>query len=430
MTEEFLHYIWRYKLYDPDPCLSTGESVYIINTGTYNIDAGPDFFNALIRINGTTWAGNIEIHIKSSDWYRHNHHHNPAYDNIILHVVYENDDQICRANGEQVPCLILRNQFNQKLFSMYNHLIHNNNWIPCDGLIDLVDQVKIKNWFDRIVIERLERKSINIQQILTQNHYDWQNAMFITFCSGFGFKINTLPFELLAKSLDVKIILKHSNNLAAIEALLFGQAGFLEDEFTDLYLINLKNEYNHFKHKYNLVPLEKHLWKFLRMRPMNFPTVRIAQLSTILFNIKNISALFTDAVDLKMIYELMTVDVSPYWESHYMPGKLSQNKSKKLTRLSINNILVNAVAPFIFTIGLVKKQDSQIDNAIELLARIDPERNSIISKFKALGLSTTSASETQALLELRKFYCQPKRCLHCAIGNEILKMSTNLINSE
>ncbi len=420
MKEEFLHYIWKYKLFE-NKNLNTvnGEKIEILNLGMHNSDAGPDFFNAKVKIDNTIWVGNVEIHINSSDWYVHHHHKDKAYDNVVLQVVYNIDQEVRRTNGELIPTLEIK--FNDQLLKNYTSLIQNETWVACQDDIGKVDSFAIQNWIEKLAIERLENKSEQIHQILKQTNNSWEEAFYIQLARNFGFKLNSDPFEMLAKSLPLKYLGKHKNNLFQIEALLFGQAGFLNDVSGDDYFEKLKKEYQFLASKFKLKSIEKHLWKFLRSRPGNFPSIRIAQFAKL---IHQSSSLFSKIVEIKTVkdfYTLFLVEPSEYWKNHYVFHKESVEKSKAIGQLAVDILLINTVIPFLFVYGKAKGITELKDRAIYLLENIKPEKNSIINKWSDLGMKMKSAFETQALIQLKNQYCNHKKCLNCHIGNYLIK---------
>lgn len=420
MKEEFLHYIWKYKLYqDSELKTTSNENIEILNQGTHNYDSGPDFFNAKIKIENTVWAGNVEVHINSSDWYAHNHHTNKAYDNVILQAVYNHDKEILRTNGQSVPTMELK--FDQNLLKNYDSLIFKEAWVSCQEDIDFVNSFTIQNWIEKLTIERLEEKSDRIKQLLQQTNNSWEEAFYIQIARNFGFKLNSDPFEQLAKSLPLIYLAKHKENLLQIEALLYGQAGFLEDESGEEYFEILKKEYEFLKNKFKLKPIQKHLWKFLRSRPGNFPTIRLAQFARLIYKS---SALFSKVLETESVndfYKLLQVEPSEYWETHYQFNKESVKKSKALGKSAIDIILINTIIPFLFVYGKSKGLPELQDRAIEFLEYIRAEKNSIVSKWNELGIKSTSAFETQALIQLKNKYCNHKKCLNCHIGNNLIR---------
>ncbi len=421
MTEEFLHYLWKFNLIDKDLKIQSGEELIIVNQGEHNTDSGPDFFNAKVRIGETLWAGNVEIHINSSDWIKHNHTYDKAYDNIILHVVFNHDIDLYRINNEMIPVLELKDKFNKKLLEKYKEFLFSKTWIPCQNQINSVDDFTISNWLERIMIERLERKSQLIINTLEQCNNNWEQTFYQSLARNFGFNTNSEAFELLAKSLPIQIIAKHKSSLFQIEALLFGQAGFLEEIFKDEYAQKLKTEYNFLRKKYLLKAIDGHLWKFLRLRPSNFPTIRIAQFADLLFKS---SALFSKVIDSRSLVELrklFNLQTTVYWDDHYTLDKISTKRIKKFGENAVNLILINTVIPFLFVYGRYKNRDSFIERLMNFLNEIPNENNSIVKKWNSIGLETSSALESQALLELKNNYCNRKKCLDCSIGNKILR---------
>ena len=420
MKESFLQFIWKNNLYEKENLQAdTSEIVEIINSGFHNKDAGPDFFNAKVKIGEQLWAGNVEIHVKSSDWYKHEHHKNPAYNNVVLHVVNENDKQIKRDSGEIIPTIIIK--YNKIIFENYIALMQKNKKTICHSKISKIDSFILKHWQGRLLIERLEQKSVLIEQLLEQNNNHWEETFYQYLSKNFGFKKNAVPFELLSKSLPVKYLSKHKNNLFQIESLLFGQAGFLEDDFQETYFQSLKNEYSFLKKKYGLKPIEKHLWIFLRLRPINFPTVRIAQFAKLIFQSSKLFSEILENKNVKEISKLFEVTASDYWDTHYKFGKESSKKPKKLGKSSIDNILINTVALFLFVYGNLKANEEYKNRALELLQNLSPENNSIIRNWKATGIDVSNAFYSQSLIQLNNEYCHKDKCLECEIGSRIIK---------
>jgi len=324
MNEEFLHYIWKNRLFDNTSLISSeGENIEILNVGQHNLHSGPDFFNAQIKINHTVWAGNVEIHLNSSDWIKHNHDKDKAYNNVILHVVENNDRVIRRENGEKITTVKLT--FDVKLLNKYENLINQQLWVPCQNFIHDVDKFTIDYWLNTLLIERLENKTNNVIDKLKQNKNDWQEVCYQQIAKNFGYKINAQPFEFLAKSLPFKYLAKHFDNLLSIEAMLFGQAGLLVDNIeNDDYYTCLKTEYTFFKNKFNLVPIDKYLWKYLRLRPSNFPTIRLSQFANLLYKSKNLFSKIIEGNNIDEIIKLFNnTKTSEYWKTHYAFGKKS-----------------------------------------------------------------------------------------------------------
>jgi hypothetical protein len=419
MKEEFLHYLWKYKLYIRENLKTySGESVEILNHGVHNFDSGPDFFNAKIKIDHTIWAGNVEVHINSSDWFVHHHNTDKAYDNVILQVVLNHDKEVYRTNGQKIQTLELK--FDKELYSNYKNLIEKETWIPCQDEIQLIDSFKMNSWLEKLSIERLEQKSNNINEILQRLNNSWETSFYYMLARNFGFKLNSDPFEMLAKSLPIKYLAKHKDNLFQIEALLFGQAGFLEDNNGDEYYLNLRKEYQFLKTKFKLKSIEKHLWKFLRTRPGNFPTIRIAQFAQLIYKSKSLFSKIIETKNIEDYYDLLNSKTSEYWNMHYVFNKESVFKSKSLGKSAIDVVLINTVVPFLFVYGKAKGQYEFQEKAINLLENIKAEKNTIISNWDDLNVKAKSAFDTQALIQLKNNYCNEKNCLNCQIGNTLI----------
>jgi hypothetical protein len=422
MTEDFLHYLWINQLFTKQKFSTTsGEAIEVIHPGVANSDAGPDFFNAKIRIGKTIWVGNVEIHVRSSDWLRHNHQSDKAYDNVILHAVSSADTILKRSSGEEIPTVELL--YDKRLYDNYLKLISGNEWIPCQDKIGELEPLFIHNWLDRLAAERLEVKSEVILNKLDKNLNDWEETFYQMIGRSFGFRLNSSPFELLTQSVSLKHLLKHSDSLFHIEAILFGQSGFLSGADGDEHYMRLKRDYDFFRSKFSLQPVENHLWKFLRLRPSNFPTVRIAQFSALIFKHKTLFSKIIESNSFESIRDLLDVRPSEYWNSHYQFNRKSLIKEKKLGIQAIDSLIINAVIPVIFTYGSTVKGSSYKEYALELLQSLPAEVNSIITAWKRNKIPASNAMESQALLQLKNVYCDKKRCLHCSIGNKILLKS-------
>lgn len=422
MTEEFLHHIWKFKLFNLlDLKTTTGEPVEILKTGTHNFDAGPDFFNAKLKIGTTVWAGNVEIHINAVDWKKHLHQNDKAYNNIILHVVYNADESIRRASGEAIPTIELKDRIEKKIYQNYLNFKSSKDWIPCEKQLESVPKLIVNSMIDKLLLERLERKSAAISESLNLNKNNWEETFYQQLSRNFGFKTNSEPFELLAKSIPSIVLAKHKSSLLQIEALLFGQAGLLNEHLEDKYLQALQNEYVFLKHKFKLDSIDAHLWKFLRLRPVNFPTIRIAQFANLIFNSSHLFSKIIETEKLPALKKLMNVDVSEYWHAHYVFDKVSKLKTKRLGEDAVNNIIINTIVPFLFVYGRQKNEEKYVERALHFLEQTAGENNSIIKKWDSLQLPVKTAYSTQALLQLKNNYCSAKKCLSCSIGNYLLK---------
>ncbi len=424
MSEEFLHHIWKFRLFNQsDLQTTTGDSIEIIKVGTQNFDAGPDFFNAKLKIGNTVWAGNVEIHVNASDWKKHLHQQDKAYDNIILHIVYNADELIYRASGETISTVELKDKIEKRIIQNYLNFKSSKDWIPCEKLIRRVPQLILNSTLDRLLLERLERKSNSISDSLKINNNNWEETFYQFLARNFGFKTNSEPFELLAKSLPSIFLAKHKNSLLQIEALLFGQAGLLNEHLEDKYLQALQNEYVFLKQKLKLQSIDAHLWKFLRLRPVNFPTIRIAQFANLILNSTHLFSKIIETEKYDDLKRLLNVDVSEYWQSHYVFDKTSELKTKHLGEDSVNNIIINTIVPFLFVYGKQRDEIKYVDRALQFLEQTTGENNSIISKWRAMEITFKNAYSTQALLQLKNEYCNHKKCLSCIIGNYLLKNS-------
>ena len=420
MTEEFLHYIWKHALYDSSSLKTENEEeVTVLRHGDQNYDSGPDFLNARLRIGDTTWAGNVEIHIKSSDWLKHRHQHNKAYNNVILQAVYHYDTKISLQNGNQVPTVELK--FENHLYENYQNLVNSSNGIPCQDQLNAFDSLKMSHILTMLTVERLREKSAEIAHTLNLTKNDWSETFYIHLAKNFGFKINAVPFEMLARSLPLKYIEKHKDNLLQIEALLFGQAGFLNDKYDDAYYNSILTEYRLLKSKFSLKPLDKHIWKFLRLRPCNFPTIRLAQFARLLHGSSFLFRKIIQAQDLRQLKNHFNISASEYWEKHYHFGKESESEIKKsLGLISFNNVVINTVVPVMFVYGEQNGKKNLREKAIDYLTELPAEDNHIIRNWSKTGFSPKNAFETQGLLQLRNNYCKRRKCLNCRIGKPII----------
>lgn len=420
MKEDFLQFIWRHGLYQKEKLETTdGTRVEILSAGQSNYDSGPDFFNARIKIGETTWAGNIEIHQKSSHWYLHHHDTDAAYENVILHVV-EAYDRPVKVKNHELPTLVL--SYRDEIRDNYERLLKSNRWIACEERLATVDPFILRFWFSALMIERLESKTKEIVKLLQQNQNNWNETFYQLLARNFGMKTNALPFELLAKSLPLSILSKHKNDLFQTEALLFGQSGLLNNSLLgDDYFLSLRKEYSFMYKKYALAGMESHLWKFMRLRPINFPTVRIAQLAAL---IHHSSALFSHVLETESpdeLQKLFTVKASGYWDTHYRFNKPSdENKPKVLGETAFNNLVINTIVPMLFVYGDQHMDQGMKDRALLLLEKLAPEENQIIRKWQDSGIKSRSAFETQALLQLKNNYCDHKKCLNCQLGAKII----------
>jgi len=422
MTEEFLQYVWKHTLFDRARLFtSDGKQVEIIRVGHHNHDSGPDFFNARLKIDGVLWAGNVEVHVKSSAWGQHKHQYDEAYKNVILHVVWEDDEPVMRADKTMIPAIELHNILPAAMYNRYAALRFSSKEIPCENDIGKVDGMVINPWLDRLLAERLERKTDYINTKLNKTINDWEETFYQLLLRTLGSPVNAEPFERLANALPYKHIVKHSMQPLQVEALLFGQAGMLDADMKDEYPQKLYKEYEYLKHKLGLTAMSKAEWKFMRMRPPNFPTMRIAQLAGILTKHQHLFRSVIEATNAKDIFKLFAVKPNTYWQTHYRFDKATKNKNEAVMgNITIELLIINAVVPILFLYGKHSSNEEATDKALAILHSIKPEKNSIIDKWKTLGISAHDAYDTQALIQLRKEYCDKKLCIHCAIGHKLM----------
>ena len=421
MSEEFLQFIWQNRLFDKESLVThTGEKVEVIHVGSRSSNSGPDFVNARVKLGSTIWAGNAEVHLKSSDWFRHGHHEDRAYDNVILHIVRENNAIVRRPDGEEIPTLELA--VNPWLESKYEELKSSRTWIACEKDFKVPDEFQFHAWLERLAIERLEQKSARIQSLLAHYSNDWEEAFYCSLSANLGYKINAQPFEMLAKSVPLHLLLRHRDSQLQMEALLFGQAGFLGYTlFDDPYCSALKKEYAFLKQKYSLRPMEPHLWQFLRLRPNGFPTVRIAQLAALVGKTNGLFSKIIEATDLQRIRALFRAEPAPYWATHFQFNKQSVSQVKILGNDTIDSIFINTMTPFLFAYGQTHGSQLHKDRALEYLRQIPSEKNSVVSAWEKLKVAAACAMDSQALLQLKNEYCARHKCLSCQVGMWILQ---------
>jgi len=423
LKEDFLHYVWRFTKFNPRNLYTTDQQpLQILNPGIWNHHSGPDFKNGRIKIGSTTWAGNVEIHTKASDWNRHQHQSDPAYQNVILHVVYEADCDIRRDTGQLIPCLELKEYIDFNLLEKYDRLMQQDYWIPCGQQSRLVPEIIRKNWLDRLLIERLESKIEQVAKMHLQTKQHWEATFFKMLGRYFGGKVNNQSFELLVQSIPIKLLWKYSAKQKELEALLFGTAGLLESTKAegDDYFTGLQQSYYFIHGIHQLAPLKTEIWQFGRMRPPNFPTIRIAQFAALVHQHPNLLSEVLQVENIGSLKALFTVQVSPYWDTHYVFGKASGHRNKTLGKGTIDSLLINAVLPFLYYYATQRANHTLMTRVLDWLEALPPEKNKIMEEWKRLEITPASAYDSQALLQLKQAYCNQKKCLNCAIGNSIL----------
>ena len=421
MQERFLYYLWKFKKFHTSNLKTQmNETIEIVSVGEHNLNSGPDFFNAQLKIDNQLWAGNVEIHLKSSDWFLHNHEQDNAYDNVILHVVWEHDMEVFRKNNSTIPTLELKNYVLETVLKNYNNLFSKNHkWINCENDFALIDPFLLNNWLERLYFERLEQKAETINTLLKQSKNNWEAVLFKMISKNFGLKVNGDAFFSLAQSIDFSIVRKTQNKQQALEALLFGQAGLLEKDIQNGYYLNLKEEYLFLKQKFKLDNSQVLACQFFRLRPLNFPTIRLSQLATLYNTHQNLFSKVITTNTLNSFYKLLSVSSSSFWKTHYTFEKASKSTSKTLTKPFIDLLLINTILPIKFCYA--KQKGERVDEFIVTLGSlIQSEKNSIITAFNKLKKVSNSALYSQALIELRTNYCIKNKCLECAIGNSLL----------
>ncbi|PBI91763.1 hypothetical protein BSF41_13680 [Flavobacterium sp. ACN2] len=421
MKEDFLHYIWKFKKFDSLNLKSVqGELITILKTGDYLELAGPDFFNAHIEIGSQKWAGNVEIHLKSSDWYLHNHEKDPAYKNVILHVVWENDTAIFRENNTEIPVLVLKDYVSKEIIENYKALVSPKTWIFCERQLKDIDRFVFKNWQERLFFERLERKSKFIAQLLEETNQDWEAVLFCLLAKNFGLNTNGNSFLQISMAIPFSVIRKESFEIENLEALLFGTAGLLEVEKEDVYYKDLKFRYFYLLHKYQIEKTYTEPLQFFKLRPDNFPTIRLSQLAALYHKHQNLFSKIIDLKSVDAVYRLLSVSASSYWQNHYQFDKDSPKKPKTLSKSFIDLLIINTIIPLQFTYSNIIGE-SISEDLIDFMNEVTSEKNVIMDKFNSFGIQSKTAFESQTLLELKNEYCERKACLKCAIGLELLK---------
>jgi hypothetical protein len=421
MKEDFLHYLWKFKKFN---CLNlktfNGEEITIINVGQYLSLSGPDFFNAQLIIGSVKWAGNVEIHLRSSDWYVHHHEQDPAYENVILHVVWEHDTEVFRSNNAEIPVLELRKYVDSQLLDSYLQLLSPKSWIFCEKQLKNIKKFTLANWQERLFFERLENKASPIFELLKQSNNDWEAVLFCLLAKNFGLNTNGGVFFRIAQSLPISVVRKESFEVENLEALLFGCAGLLDVEKEDQYYKDLKFRYFYMLHKYQIENLVVEPVQFFKHRPDNFPTIRLSQLANLYHIQQNLFSLITSFNSIGDIYTILDVSASNYWQSHYQFDKESPKKKKKLSKSFVDLIIINTIIPLQFAYATSQGKEIS-ENLIQLMMEVAPEKNAVIDKFSSFSIKPKNAFETQSLLQLKNQYCSKSRCLDCAIGVELLK---------
>ncbi|MGL5272109.1 MAG: DUF2851 family protein, partial [Phocaeicola sp.] len=425
--EQLLHYTWKHKLFPLRELITTTQQrLEVIDTGINNSNAGPDFFNAKIKLDGILWVGNIEIHQRTSDWYKHGHDKDPAYQSVILHIAHEVDTTLYDVNGNIIPQLSL--QTPKELLDNYKTLLKEESYPACHRVTSTLPKLTIHSWLSSLQTERFEQRAKQVKERLTQCGGDWEEALFRTLARNFGFGVNGDAFEWWAQQIPLKVIGKIRDDHFKIEALFFGQAGLLEEvpncsptsviaaAWGDSYWQALKKEYTYLKHLFELKPMDVVHWRFLRLRPTNFPHIRLAQLAHLYHHSYSLLSRLMEADSIPKTQELLKSGTSEYWKKHYSFGKESPFREKQLSKSTLNLLLINSVIPFLYTYGLHRGNDLLCSRASCFIEELKPEVNYITRMWEACGITAAHAGDSQALIQLKKEYCDKKKCLYCRIG--------------
>lgn len=420
--EQLLHYVWKHKIFPlKELKTTTGQQVEVIDTGLANTDAGPDFFNAKLKLDGVLWIGNIEIHERSSDWFKHGHHADAGYNSVILHIASEIDTEISRSNGERIPQIQLICP--EAVRTNYKELLETDSYPPCYRIIPSLPPFTAHSWMTALQMERFEQKATLLNERLKRCQGNWEDAFFITLARNFGFGLNGDAFETWAHQLPFRAVDKHRNDLFQIEAIFFGQAGILEDSDGDGYYLRLKKEYTYLQHKFGLIPMDASLWRFLRLRPANFPHIRIAQLACLYHRAYGLLSRIMETETLQGVRDILKGGTSEYWLTHYTFGGSSPSRPKALSNTSLDLLIINTVVTFLYAYGLHKGNRVLCARAGSFLEELKAENNYITRMWEQCGMKASNAADSQALIQLKKEYCDKKKCLYCRIGYEYLKRS-------
>ena len=429
--EKLLHYVWKHKMWPLDPLSTTdGRPVEVIDPGLYNrSNQGPDFFNAKVRIGGTLWVGNVELHLRSADWYLHRHDRDAAYDNVVLHVVTVADSDVMNSRGEYLPQLVL--PIPETVRTHYDELLRADVYPPCYQIIPSLSRLTVHAWLAALQTERLEQKTKAIVQRAEQAGGSWEDAYFVTLSRNYGFGINGDAFEQWARVVSLSAVGKHRDDLFQVEAFFLGQAGLLDlaavperyrrQAEAEGYFDRLRNEYLYLAHKFSLQPMDYSLWRFLRLRPQNFPHIRLSQLATLYYERRTGLSQLIDCETLDQLRELYQTHVTPYWETHYTFGSESTKTAKRLSAASQSLLLINTAIPMLFAVGRHRQKEALCDRAFDFLEQLRAEQNHIIRLWRECGLTAETAGDSQALIQLKSAYCDKRDCLRCRFGYEYLK---------
>lgn len=426
MEEKLLHYVWKHRLWPAQEWLTTsGQHIEVLDTGVWNqTDQGPDFFNAKLRLDGQLWAGNVELHVRASDWLAHHHDSDPRYDNVVLHVVALSDrDDLCDSRGRRLPQAVL--PVPEGLQSDYERLLSTMDYPPCYEVIPRLSPLTQHAWMAALAAERLEEKTTSVAERAARHGGDWQSAAFVTLARCFGFGVNSEAMEQWAQSLRLDAVAHHRDNLVQVEAFFLGHAGLLQQPPTDDYHALLLREWQFLANKFSLKPMDATAWRFLRLRPQNFPHIRLSQLAVLYHERRADLASLLEQPTPSDAMKQLAVGVSAYWQTHYNFGRTSRLSEKRLGKTSLESLLINGVVPVMFAVGRHRQKEQLVDRALEWLEQLPVEDNHIVRLWRQCGLKTASAQDSQALIQLRRRYCDRKDCLRCRFGYEYLRHQCN-----
>ncbi len=424
MNEAFLQYLWQHKLLAKELVTTDGLPVRVLRQGDLNRDAGPDFFNAKLLIDGIEWVGNVEIHVKASDWKAHNHSADKSYNNVILHAVYTADADIVNEAGYKMPTLQMSSFIDAALVEKYDTLVNMPlaDSVPCAAKLPLIPSFMVDSFLERLSVERVKQKTDDVQRLLAEAHGGWEQCCYWLMARYFGGKTNAFPFELLAKSTDMRLLARWKNDLERLEAILYGQAGMLDEFFDDEYPRALQADYQALRSGAGLTPISSHLWKFFRIRPSSFPTLRISQFAQLLSQSSGLFFKMLQTDNAEKLLNLFDVKASEYWSTHYRFDKSSQHSVKSAGRSFAYNLLINAWVPLLFEYGNAHGEEQYKERAIDLLHQLPPEDNRIVSIWKSVGITPSDAAQSQALIQLYNNYCCQRQCLNCHFAYQVLKI--------
>ena len=423
MTEDYLHYIWKFSKFSNTSLASVnGEAIEIVRKGFHNHNAGPDFLEGQIYIDGTLWAGSVEIHIKTSHWKQHNHQNDERYNNVVLHVVYEHDKEVYNKNGDTIPVLELKDKIDEKAYFLYEQFLNKGKLLPCQNSFLTIPSLVLNSCVDAMLIERLERKSKEVIVTVEKNRGDWEETFHQFLFKYMGMKVNSLQMSELAERLPLQLLNKESNSLMGSEALIFGQSGLLEIPIDNEYHKSLRNEYLYLKQKHSLQSMRAVVWKFSRMRPPNFPTLRMAQLAAIYTATRQLFQIVREKLAVNQIGLILDVETSDFWKTNYsFTSQKNGLTTGKIGKSTLDALVINLIVPFSFAYGRSVGDESYEEYAFDLLNSLKPEKNTITKKMEAVGFENESAKDSQSLIQLNNEYCMSKKCLNCKIGVYLLQ---------